>query len=176
MIGGYNLGRYTDFGGPLKDPNLKNDPNASAKFATGNNNYRTDIYKILDQLVAASKACGSRGVYVGSMREDRLGPAVTVEIGGARFAGVVFNRALARDFARSISGISLRSIARQHSTSGSANGRTNGGNGTDVNVLPFAGSMILPAARSASIASPCWIASAASGATMIASPMLMQLR
>ena len=31
---------------------------------------------------------------------------------GARFAGVVFNRAQASDFARSISGISLRSIAR----------------------------------------------------------------
>ena len=44
---------------------------------------------------------------------------------GARFAGVVFNRAQANDFARSISGISLRSIARQHQTAG-ANG---GGNG-----------------------------------------------
>ena len=42
---------------------------------------------------------------------------------GARFAGVVFNRAEARDFARSISGISLRSIARQHSA---GNGHTNG--------------------------------------------------
>ncbi len=42
---------------------------------------------------------------------------------GARFAGVVFNRAQARDFARSISGISLRSIARQ---SNGTNGHTNG--------------------------------------------------
>lgn len=42
---------------------------------------------------------------------------------GARFAGVVFNRAQARDFARSISGISLRSIARQHQ---SGNGHANG--------------------------------------------------
>lgn len=41
---------------------------------------------------------------------------------GARFAGVVFNRAQARDFARSISGISLRSIARQHQTGGATNG------------------------------------------------------
>ncbi|HYO11380.1 MAG TPA: AAA family ATPase [Tepidisphaeraceae bacterium] len=41
---------------------------------------------------------------------------------GARFAGVVFNRAQARDFARSISGISLRSVARQHSGNGHANG------------------------------------------------------
>ena len=40
---------------------------------------------------------------------------------GARFAGVVFNRAQARDFARSISGISLRSIARQHSAGISGN-------------------------------------------------------
>ncbi|MDB5105234.1 MAG: hypothetical protein JWP91_2923 [Fibrobacteres bacterium] len=63
MIGGYNLGRYTDFGGPLKDPNLKNDPNASAKFATGNNNYRPDIYRILDNLVGASKNCASRKIY-----------------------------------------------------------------------------------------------------------------
>ncbi len=47
---------------------------------------------------------------------------------GARFAGVVFNRAQARDFARSISGISLRSIARQHSTGvgGATNGNGNG--------------------------------------------------
>ena len=44
---------------------------------------------------------------------------------GARFAGVVFNRAQARDFARSISGISLRSIARQHQT-GASTGHTNG--------------------------------------------------
>jgi hypothetical protein len=33
---------------------------------------------------------------------------------------VVFNRAQANDFARSISGISLRSIARQHQTQGAA--------------------------------------------------------
>jgi hypothetical protein len=39
---------------------------------------------------------------------------------GARFAGVVFNRAQANDFARSISGISLRSIARQHQTGAAA--------------------------------------------------------
>jgi len=46
---------------------------------------------------------------------------------GARFAGVVFNRAQARDFAQSISGISLRSIARQHqSGNGHANGNGNG--------------------------------------------------
>jgi polysaccharide biosynthesis transport protein len=50
---------------------------------------------------------------------------------GARFAGVVFNRAQARDFARSISGISLRSIARQHQTSGGSvpNQNGNGSNG-----------------------------------------------
>jgi capsular exopolysaccharide synthesis family protein len=50
---------------------------------------------------------------------------------GARFAGVVFNRAQARDFARSISGISLRSIARQHATGvgGAVNGNGNGNGG-----------------------------------------------
>ena len=45
---------------------------------------------------------------------------------GARFAGVVFNRAQARDFARSISGISLRSIARQHAAGGNGNGHGHG--------------------------------------------------
>jgi capsular exopolysaccharide synthesis family protein len=44
---------------------------------------------------------------------------------GARFAGVVFNRAQSKDFARSISGISLRSIARQHAA-GNGNGNGNG--------------------------------------------------
>jgi Mrp family chromosome partitioning ATPase len=46
---------------------------------------------------------------------------------GARFAGVVFNRAQARDFARSISGISLRSIARQHQSGVNGHPATNGG-------------------------------------------------
>jgi Mrp family chromosome partitioning ATPase/uncharacterized protein involved in exopolysaccharide biosynthesis len=49
---------------------------------------------------------------------------------GARFAGVVFNRAQARDFARSISGISLRSIARQHqAASTNGNGHAPKGEG-----------------------------------------------
>ena len=48
----------------------------------------------------------------------------------AKLAGVVFNRAQAKDFARSISGISLRSIARQHQTGSAPNQGTNGnGNG-----------------------------------------------
>jgi hypothetical protein len=51
---------------------------------------------------------------------------------GSKFAGVVFNRAQAKDFARSISGISLRSIARHQSTpqqGATTNGNGNGGNG-----------------------------------------------
>ena len=52
---------------------------------------------------------------------------------GARFAGVVFNRAQARDFARSISGISLRSIARQHQT-GMATAATTGNGHTHRDV------------------------------------------
>ncbi|MDB5048810.1 MAG: hypothetical protein JWO30_1881 [Fibrobacteres bacterium] len=64
MIGGYNQGRYTDFAGPLKDSTLYKDPNASSRFTAGNSNYRVDIYKILDQLVNASKAsCAARKVY-----------------------------------------------------------------------------------------------------------------
>jgi polysaccharide biosynthesis transport protein len=52
---------------------------------------------------------------------------------GARFAGVVFNRAQANDFARSISGISLRSIARQHQTGAASAATTaSGHNHRDV--------------------------------------------
>jgi capsular exopolysaccharide synthesis family protein len=46
---------------------------------------------------------------------------------GARMAGVVFNRAQANDFERSISGMSIRSIARHPSASnGNGNGHGNG--------------------------------------------------
>ena len=50
---------------------------------------------------------------------------------GARFAGIVFNRAQAKDFETSVSGISLRSIARQHETihGRSSNGHSNGNGG-----------------------------------------------
>jgi polysaccharide biosynthesis transport protein len=41
---------------------------------------------------------------------------------GARFAGVVFNRAQTRDFERSISGMSLRSVARHQQTGANGNG------------------------------------------------------
>jgi Mrp family chromosome partitioning ATPase/uncharacterized protein involved in exopolysaccharide biosynthesis len=57
---------------------------------------------------------------------------------GARFAGVVFNRAQARDFARSISGISLRSIARQHQASGSTNGNGHATHRTEPTLGPVA--------------------------------------
>ncbi|MGB7156818.1 MAG: AAA family ATPase [Tepidisphaeraceae bacterium] len=42
---------------------------------------------------------------------------------GARFAGVVFNRAQTHDFERSISGMSLRSIARHQQHGANGNGR-----------------------------------------------------
>jgi capsular exopolysaccharide synthesis family protein len=41
---------------------------------------------------------------------------------GARFAGVVFNRAQTRDFERSISGMSLRSVARHQQQGANGNG------------------------------------------------------
>lgn len=63
MIGGYNQGRFTGFADPLLDPNLKNDPNASARFTTGNNNYRVEVFRLLDQLTSASRNCASRLVY-----------------------------------------------------------------------------------------------------------------
>ena len=47
---------------------------------------------------------------------------------GARLAGVVFNRAQANDFERSISGMSIRSIARMPATT-SGNGHNGSGNG-----------------------------------------------
>ena len=56
-----------------------------------------------------------------------------------------FNRAQARDFARSISGISLRSIARQHQASG-ASGSTNG-NGHGANKAEPGAKAFGPVAR-----------------------------
>ncbi len=46
---------------------------------------------------------------------------------GARFAGVVFNRAQTRDFERSISGMSLRSVARHQQHGANGNGNNAGG-------------------------------------------------
>jgi capsular exopolysaccharide synthesis family protein len=48
---------------------------------------------------------------------------------GAKFAGIVFNRAQSNDFARSISGISLRSVARQHQAAGNGRGTNGHSNG-----------------------------------------------
>ena len=45
---------------------------------------------------------------------------------GARLAGVVFNRAQAHDFERSISGMSIRSISRMPIPTSNGNGNGNG--------------------------------------------------
>ena len=63
LIPGYNMGRFSTFTGPLKDANLKNDPKASEKFPIGYNNYRTEVFAILDQFEVATKDCANRKVY-----------------------------------------------------------------------------------------------------------------
>lgn len=63
LIVGYNVGRYSTFGEPFKDPKLKDNANASALFDPGHNNYRPEIYSILDLFINASKNCGSRNIY-----------------------------------------------------------------------------------------------------------------
>ncbi len=60
---------------------------------------------------------------------------------GAKFAGVVFNRAQARDFERSVSGMSLRSVHRQHDPVHGRGGHANGNGGfrkaTDAGATAF---------------------------------------
>jgi len=75
---------------------------------------------------------------------------------GAKFAGVVFNRAQARDFETSVSGISLRSIARQHETIHGRNGHANGNGGFRKADAASGGKAFGPVARAvaSSVKSP----------------------
>ena len=61
ILPAYNLGVYTDFARPLTDPAIVDDPAASSRFPMGNNNYRGEIFRVLDWLAATaakSTACG----------------------------------------------------------------------------------------------------------------------
>ena len=62
MIPFYNVGRANfGFADPLKNPALKDNPNASDLFATGNNNYRPEVFLLMKALVDASKTSSTCG-------------------------------------------------------------------------------------------------------------------
>ncbi len=61
LIPGYNLGPNSGFESALKDPNLKNDPQASLRFPAGNGDYRTNVFRLLDAQVDASKSSSTCG-------------------------------------------------------------------------------------------------------------------
>src|SRR5207253_11483101 len=83
--------------------------------------------------IEATPACASADGVILTVSRGQQRPIVEKAMAhlrsiGARFAGVVFNRAQSKDFERSVSGISLRSIARQHDSlhGRSGNGHANG--------------------------------------------------
>lgn len=78
--------------------------------------------------IEATPVCSAADAVILAVSRGQQRPTVEKAIKhltsiGARFAGVVFNRAQAKDFERSISGMSLRSIARAN---GHGNGRGSG--------------------------------------------------
>jgi capsular exopolysaccharide synthesis family protein len=81
--------------------------------------------------IEASLVCAAADGVVLTVARGQQRPMVEKALGhlaaiGARLAGVVFNRAQAADFERSISGMSMRSIARHPGTNGNGNGKSNG--------------------------------------------------
>jgi Mrp family chromosome partitioning ATPase/uncharacterized protein involved in exopolysaccharide biosynthesis len=81
--------------------------------------------------IEASLVCAASDGVVLTVARGQQRPMVEKALGhlaaiGARLAGVVFNRAQAADFERSISGMSMRSIARHPGTNGNGNGKSNG--------------------------------------------------
>jgi capsular exopolysaccharide synthesis family protein len=88
--------------------------------------------------IEASLVCAAADGVVLTVARGQQRPMVEKALGhlaaiGARLAGVVFNRAQSSDFERSISGMSMRSIARHPSTNGNGSSNGNGhGNGMAV--------------------------------------------
>ena len=85
--------------------------------------------------IEASLVCAAADGVVLAVARGQQRPMVEKALGhlaaiGARLAGVVFNRAQSSDFERSISGMSMRSIARHPSShtngNGNGHGRANG--------------------------------------------------
>jgi capsular exopolysaccharide synthesis family protein len=83
--------------------------------------------------IEASLVCAAADRTILTVARGQQRPLVERAIGhlqaiGARLAGVVFNRAQARDFERSLSGIALRS--RSHNGNGSSGSSNGGGSGS----------------------------------------------
>ena len=79
--------------------------------------------------IEATPVCSASDAVILAVSRGQQRPTVEKAIKhltsiGARFAGVVFNRAQAKDFERSISGMSLRSIARANGHASRANGHS----------------------------------------------------
>jgi len=77
--------------------------------------------------IEATPVCAAADGVILTVARGQQRPLVEKALGhlqsiGARIAGIVFNKAMSRDFEQSISGISMRSAARSTSTNG--NGRT----------------------------------------------------
>jgi polysaccharide biosynthesis transport protein len=78
--------------------------------------------------IEATPVCSASDAVILTVARGQQRPLVEKALGhllaiGSRFAGVVFNRAQARDFETSISGMSIRSIARATgATAGNSNG------------------------------------------------------
>jgi hypothetical protein len=82
--------------------------------------------------IEATPVCAASDAVILTVARGQQRPLVEKALGhllaiGSRFAGVVFNRAQARDFESSISGMSLRSIAR--ATGATTGNGANGANG-----------------------------------------------
>lgn len=89
-----------------------------------------DTGPVLGSIEATPVVASSDAVILTASRgqnRDLVEKAITqLRNAGARVAGFVFNRANAKDFERSISGISLRSVSRAQAQPGSVNGHVNG--------------------------------------------------
>ncbi|HEX8524683.1 MAG TPA: AAA family ATPase [Tepidisphaeraceae bacterium] len=82
--------------------------------------------------IEATPACASSDGVILTVSRGQQRPLVEKAMShlrsiGARFAGVVFNRAQTKDFEKSVSGISLRSISRQNDTIHGRAPASNGG-------------------------------------------------
>ena len=87
--------------------------------------------------IEASLVCAAADGVVLAVSRGQSRPLVEKSLNhlhgiGARLAGVVFNRAQSSDFERSISGMSMRSVAAAANGGGKHGGNGHGGNGRPV--------------------------------------------
>lgn len=100
-----------------------------------------DTGPVLGSIEATPVVASSDGVILTASRgqnRDLVEKAITqLRNAGARVVGFVFNRANAKDFERSISGISLRSVSRAQAAPGAVNGHSVNGQYQDDRLGPL---------------------------------------